>query len=56
MATKRKMIGAHVPRKVKTRAPRCRLAESAEMINRAYDERVARKYAHLVWVRHGFNG
>lgn len=49
------MIGAHVPRKPATRARRCQLCESAALINRAYDERFARKNAHLVWLRHGFN-
>ncbi|WP_414664885.1 hypothetical protein [Horticoccus sp. 23ND18S-11] len=49
------MIGAHVPKPPKNRAPRCRLNETAEMINRAFDERVAKKHVHLVYVRHGFN-
>lgn len=47
-----KMIGAHVPKKIVNRRPRCRLAESAEMINRAYDERFARgQRTHLVYQR-----
>jgi hypothetical protein len=49
------MIGAHIPKKPTNRTRRCTLCESADMINRAYDERVAKKRAHLVYVRHGFN-
>lgn len=48
---KPKMIGAHVPRPPKNRARRCRLCESAELINRAYDERFASKRTHLVYQR-----
>ena len=53
-ARRPKMIGAHVPKKPASRA-RCRLCESAEMINRAFDERVANKYPHLVYLGQGFN-
>ena len=53
-ARRPKMIGAHVPKKPQGRA-RCRLCESAEMINRAFDERVAKKYTHLVYLGQGFN-
>lgn len=46
-----RMIGAHVPKKITGRRSRCRLNESAEMLNRAYDERFVAKAwrSHLVY-------
>lgn len=49
------MIGAHVPKKATRRPARITLCESAAMINRAFDEREARRNVRLVHARHGFN-
>jgi hypothetical protein len=44
-----KMMGAHAPMPPARRRSRCRLNETAEMINRAYNENFASKRTHLVY-------
>lgn len=36
--SRRKMIGAHVPKRPVSRASRCRLNETAQMVRQAYAE------------------